>query len=110
MVCQQWRLLVTKLKPASRTVFFQDLAVYKVPCANAYTCKLQNLELSHVVLQYRCKYCTVNNLSGLNLIFKVARTKNLTYSEMYKHRVKLYRHELEEHFMYTAGIGIGSFH
>ena len=34
----------------------------------------------------------------LNLIFKVRRTNVLTYSQMYRHRVRLYRHELEEHF------------
>ena len=34
----------------------------------------------------------------LHLIFKVPRTNVLTYSQMYRHRVKLYRHELEEHF------------
>ena len=48
--------------------------------------------------------------TGLNLIFKVQRTNVLTYSQMYRHRVKLYRHELEEHFICTAGIGIGNFH
>ena len=36
--------------------------------------------------------------AGLNLIFKVPRTNVPTYSQMYRHRVKLYRHELEEHF------------
>ena len=37
--------------------------------------------------------------AGLNLIFKVLRINVLTYSQMYRHSVKLYRHELEEHFV-----------
>ena len=37
--------------------------------------------------------------AGLNLIFKVLRINVLTYSQMYRHSVKLHRHELEEHFV-----------
>ena len=38
------------------TVFFQDLVVYKVPCASVHACELRNLELKTVWL-----YCTVTN-------------------------------------------------
>ena len=56
------------------------------------------------------KWASCVTTTGLNLIFKVPRTNVLIYIQMYRHSIKLYRHELEEHFMYTAGIGIGSFH
>ena len=39
-----------------------------------------------------------HNSSELNLFFKKLRTNVLTYSKLCRHKVKSYRHELEEHF------------
>ena len=69
--------------------------IIHVPVPNFITFLLDPYKLGCLFFNYRiamkCMHECSNRITDLNLIFKVPRTNVLTYSQMYRHRVKLYK-------------------